>query len=164
MAAYRDPVIGKLIAVLNSEGPAMLKGRYFYGDPLTLPPRSALPACFISRDNTTIGNATNAEDESNMVMILTVAMDSTVNFTNFDSIGAANNLYDVLEGRNADYTLKSTSITYVLRKHKVLDTKLWINLRNPLTVDYGINQRPPGTYSIEGNIKFQVTHHQLRPL
>src|SRR5579885_510890 len=103
---YQDPVLAKLVGLLNAEGPSELKNRYFFGDPLVVP-RSQLPAVFITKDQTRIDEGSNAEDESRMVVVLNVVYDLTRDFNQaFNDINSANTLYDVVEGRNADYTLK----------------------------------------------------------
>jgi len=164
---YQDPVLAKLVGLLNAEGPSELKNRYFFGDPLVVP-RSQLPAVFITKDQTRIDEGSNAEDESRMVVVLNVVYDLTRDFNQaFNDINSANTLYDVVEGRNADYTLKPTSLAYILREHQALDQphNLWINHDTPLEPEYGVtvNKRGEGVYTVEAVLRIMVVHQQLRP-
>lgn len=165
MGIYRDPILERLITKLDTEGPAELKNRYFYGDPLQVP-KSSLPACFVTKDTTRVDTAANAEIKTEMQVVLNVVFDLTRDFNQaFDNISSSNTLYDCLEGRNADYTLKPTSLVFILDKYQTLDTNLWIALGSPLEPDYGIGieKRGPGIYTVEGVIRLTLIHHQLRP-
>lgn len=165
MALYRDPIIAKLISVLSASGPSFLKNRYFSGDPLQVP-KSQLPAVFITKDNTTIAPATNAEDASVMPLVANVVLDLTRDWNQaFDRVNSSDMLYEAVEARNANYTLKSTSLAYLLRKNVQLDTNLWISADSELTIDYGvgIEKRGPGIFTVEAVLRFTVTHHQIRP-
>jgi hypothetical protein len=162
---YRDPFITKLISVFNAEGSPELKNRYFYGDPLQVP-KNQLPACFITRDSTRVTTNTNGEIQTEADIVINAVFDLTRDFNQaFDNITSSNTMYDCFEGRNADYTLKDTSLVYILDKHQSLDTNLWINLNAPIEPDYGVSieKRGPGIYTVEGVIRITLTHHQLRP-
>ncbi len=74
-------------------------------------------------------------------------------------------LYDIVEGRNEDYSLKSNSLLGILRENISVDTAL--NLRTDLgsitRVDYGTTrQREAESWSIEAEIQFVAHFTQLR--
>lgn len=164
--AYIDPIIARLISTFNAEGPAELKNRYSPQDPGALPPRSQLPWCFISYDpQGQVKNITNMEDESNIRLTINLVDNQTQDYGQAFNVESGNKLLDFMMGRDADYTLKSTSLLYILRKHQALDTKVWINLRDPIEVDGGVSfgKRGLDTYAREGIIKIVVTQHQIRP-
>lgn len=163
---YSDPVLAKIISVLNAEGPAALKGKYYQGDPVQVVNKSFLPAAFVTRDRTQVSNISNAEDESKMPIAINVVYDLTRDFNQaFNNISSSVSVYEWIEARNADYTLRDDSILYVLRKYQQLDRKLWINLSAPLEAHYGIGlqKRGPGIFSVEGIIRLEIIQHQIRP-
>lgn len=163
--SYKDPVITSLITVFNAEGPAQFKNRYYYGDPLQVG-ESALPAVFISKDTTAISAASLAETERSQKYVINVVYNLKRDFGKaFNDISAANSIYDLIEGCIDDFTLKSTSLSAILMKHQQLDSMLWINLDEPLELDYGttINKRGEGVFTAEGVLKLTIVHHQIRP-
>lgn len=165
MASYHDPMITRIIQILNAEGPSQLKNRYYYGDPLMVA-KAMLPAVFITKDKTMIRSASTAEDELRMPMVINVVMDLTSDFNKaFNDTQSANTLYELVEGRDNHYQLKPTSIAYILRKYQQLDNQLWIDANTTLELDYGIGvqKRGPGIYTVESVIRLNVLHHQLRP-
>lgn len=165
MAIYRDPILGAIINLFNSYGPPELKNRYFYGDPLQVP-KSQLPAVFLTKDITEISNLTNAEDQSAIHIVANIVLDLTRDFNQaFDNVTSSNAVYDFMEGRDAAYELKPTSLCYILRKYQSLGNNVWINPEEPLRPDYGIGveKRGPGIFTVEGVIRFMVLHKQITP-
>lgn len=163
---YIDPIIAKLIEVFNAEGPTDLKNHYSPQDPGSLPPRSVLPWCFISYDpQGRVTGASNAEDESNFKLTINLVDNQTQDYGQAFNAESGNKLLDYMMGRNSDYTFKPTSLLFILRKHQALDTKVWINLRDPIEVDGGVSYGKRGidTFAREGIIRITVTHHQFRP-
>lgn len=163
MSQYRDPVIQKVISGLQANGPEILRNSYYSGDPLRVA-KSKLPAAFITKDSTTIREASNAEDQSVMPMVLNVVLDLTRDWGQaFDRVNSSDLLYEAVEARNDDYTLKSTSLAYQLRKNHQLDTNLWIS--GELSIEYGVGveKRGPEIFTVEAILRFAVTHHQIRP-
>ena len=73
MSIYEDPVIQKVIDLLEASGPSKLRGRYINGDVL-LPNKSELPLCYITKDVTTAQPATNLEDENLFQLVATVIL------------------------------------------------------------------------------------------
>ncbi|MET3349040.1 UNVERIFIED_ORG: hypothetical protein ABID57_000709 [Arthrobacter sp. UYEF1] len=162
---YKDPIITRLITLFNAEGPTTLRNRYYYGDPLQVN-EAALPAVFISKDMTQVSGASLAETQRAQRYVINVVYDLKRDFGKaFNDIAAANSIYDLIEGCNVDYTLKSTSLAAILLKHQQLGTELWINLNTDLELDYGttINKRGEGIFTAEGVLKLSIVHHQVRP-
>lgn len=165
--SYRDPIIAKVISILDAEGPSELRGRYSQGDPGILPPRSQLPLCFVSMDpEGEIKNITNAEDETNMKLTFNIVYNVSRDLGQAFDVTAGEGILDLMIGRNADYTLKTSSILAVLRKYQGLGNRLWIGLRDPIQIDGGMSfgKRGVEQYAREGIIRATVTHHQLRPV
>lgn len=163
---YKDPIIRKLIDILNTDGHVNLKNRYYEGDPVLIP-RNNLPAVFITKVDTDIAEHTNLEDESTMVFNLNLVVDMTqdLNKTQKSVTGEAL-LYQYMEGRDdTTYDLKTNSMVYVLRKNQQADTDLFISVGTPVRVRYGVNveKRGKGVVTAEANLIVTVRHHQTRP-
>jgi hypothetical protein len=165
MSLYVDPAIDALIAVLNTDGPVELRNKYFQGDPLLLP-NSAMPICFISKDETTILTDSTLEDRHNMVVVLNVVYNFSkdLNQKSFVQAGTVG-LYKLCEGRDENMDLLPTSIASVLRKYQVLDSakKLYIDVGSNQNIDYVLS--PPsrrGMYTVEAIMRITLRHHQER--
>lgn len=165
MALYRDPILDLLKTVLNDEGPAALKGRYYVGDPLIIG-KAKMPAVFITRDKTRVNNDDVQDDMHIMPVVLNVVQDLTKDFNQaFDNLSSANTLYEWVEARNADMTLRSDSLLYVLRAHQEFANNLWINQAGGVEANYGvgIQKRGQGIYSVEAVIKLEIDLLQAQP-
>jgi hypothetical protein len=164
MEPYRDPIIKKYIELIESK--TKVFKRFYYGDPLRVP-ASLLPACIISKTETRVGPLTNSEDEHGIQMLITVITDIRRDLSDDTSLVAGiSSLYNIIEGRNADYTLASDSLLHILRNNIGLDVAN--NLRTDLTtitrVDYGLvtGKREPEAWSVEGQIEFTCHFTQVR--
>lgn len=168
MSEYRDPIIQKIIDTLESEGPQELRGKYQHGD-TWMPNKEELPVVTVSKDNTRIGAASNAEDDQLLPMVINVIYDYMRDLTQSSDLAVGvTTLYDYCEGRDATtYMLKSDSIAYVLRKYPKLDNDLYISVGpgEELQIDYGmgVERRGPGIFSVEAVIRFNVRFQQNRP-
>jgi hypothetical protein len=165
MSAYRDPVIQKVIDLLEQHGPSKLKGRYINGDVL-LPNKSELPLCYVAKDSTTISPATNMEDEHLIALVATVILDFTQDLDGaYDLVAGTPEIYEFCEGRSDDYQLLEETLLYQLRKSQQLDEKLWIGVGTPVEVSYGIgvDRRGPGSFSVEAVVRFNVRLHVPLP-
>jgi len=162
---YRDPVISRVIKLLNLYGPAELKNRYYQGD-IIMPARSIMPFCSIAIDTESIQSADSMEDLAVIPLIFTVVVATTTDIKSFDLASGTTKLYELFVARNADYSLRSDCIAYVIRKYAQLDNKMFIAINDmPLTADFGIGvgRRGPGVFSIEGNIKASVALYTPTP-
>lgn len=162
---YQDTIINKYFALIEAALPGLFKSKY-QGDPVRIP-ASNMPALIISKVQTTVAPHTNSEDDHSIAMVLTVVTDirdersETIEMTP----GVAK-LYDIIEGRDANYKLKSTSILHILRSNIEVDEGL--NLRTDLgtntRIDYGmtIGKRQPEAFAIEAQVEFLARYSQLR--
>ncbi|MEK7992890.1 MAG: hypothetical protein AAB403_03700 [Planctomycetota bacterium] len=164
---YSDPIITKYIDLIKANTGAL---KVFYqGEPVRIP-ASNLPCAIISKRETRVGPLTNAEDEHGIGMSITIITDIRQDLSTDESIaqvvaGVAS-LYDIVEGRNADYSLKDESLLSILRHNIAVD--LTNNLRTDLTsitrVDYGqtLRDRPREEWSIEARVDFNAHFSQVR--
>lgn len=163
--AYTDPVLGTLITIFNAEGPTQLKNRYYEGDPIMIA-KGSMPAVFLTRDKSTVQQVTNMEDEHILSVVINVVTDVTRDWGQaFNKISSMSDVWDFIEGRNSDGTLKITSLAYILRRYQTLAPKTWINLKRAIELDYGvgIEKRGPSIYSVEGIMKIEIRQHQPVP-
>lgn len=161
---YIDPVIKKYMDIVKAANP--LVKTFYQGDPIRVPV-SNLPALIISKTETRVSNHTNSEDEHGIQMTMTLITDIRKDIGDDKQIVAGiNTLYDMLEGRDAQYKLKSTSLLNILRTNAELD--IAYNLRTDLVtvtrIDYGmtVGKRDQDAWAIEGTIQFVANFNQLR--
>lgn len=163
---YRDPVIAAVIDLLEAEGSPELKGRYYYGD-ILLAPRGQMPFCSIAIDNQAITSADSGNDVAVIPLVINVVVETTKDVHSWDVMAGTNKLYDLLCGRNADYSLKSTSIAGIIRKHaEVPGGQLFLGIENtPLSADFGIgvDRRGAGIFSIEGTLRVNAALYTPTP-
>jgi len=162
---YKDPIIEKIFsnvrAVLNEE---VIK-TIFYGDPLFIA-KDDLPCLIGSKDVTEVDDASNAEDYHRMTIVLTLVVDIRQFFDDTPKnihVGFQR-LYDMMEGRNSNYTLKSTSLIDIMRKNHDLGNNANLDLEVPMRVDYGftVGKRGENVWAQEANMSFSVYFTQLR--
>jgi len=165
---YKDPVIQKLIDVLEADGPADLKGKYHHGDVL-VPAKSDLPMVTIARDRTRITQASDLEDDNIMPLVINILYDYTRDLTNdFDVAAGVTSLYQLVEERDeVNYRIKPGTIAWVLRNKQQLANKLWLAVgpNEVLDIDYGlgVERRGPGIFSVESVIRITARAHTARP-
>lgn len=161
---YTDPVLKILVDKLNEEGPVALQGRYRYGDPV-LVPKSALPLCFVTKEQTDIGVADTASDEHFIRVALNVVYDASRDINRPDQVVGMNELYDIVEGREVNYKLKPRSLAGVVRKYQVLDgaNQLYISVGSDTEIVYGTDVRGEGVFTTEGILRVLLRQHQQRP-
>jgi hypothetical protein len=168
---YRDPIIQKIIDVLEPLGPSRLVGRYVNGDVL-LPNESELPMCYIAKDTTVSQPADNMEDEHLQSIVATVIYSANESLNGlYDQVAGTPELYEMMEGRTDDYLLKHDTLLYFATKNQQLDDKLWIGVgnqsggNNAVAVNYGlgVNRRGPNIFSVEATMRFTVRLHLPNP-
>lgn len=165
---YTDPVIKKYLDLFKANTGGAIK-TFIQGEPVKIA-TSNLPALMISKRETRVASFSNADDEYGIGMSITVITDirSDLSTTEADDkiVKGVAHLYDLIEGRNDDYTLKNTSVLHILRSNIEVDTAN--NLRTELgsitRVDYGftLKERDPSTWSIEARIDFVANFIQVR--
>lgn len=162
---YQDPIIKKYQDMITAAMPGVFKGVY-QGDPIRIP-KSKMPALIISKSGTRVGPLTNAEDQHEMTLILSVITDlrDEVN-DDTEIVPGVAQLYSIMEGRDDQYKVKPDSVLHILRSNITVDAAL--NLRTDLgsvtRADYGltIGKRAPEAYAVEGQIEFIAIYSQLR--
>jgi hypothetical protein len=165
MSVYVDPIIKKLFDTIDASDGGSIK-RFFYGDPL-LVAKSDLPILIASKDNTIIGDESNAEDYHRMNIVLTLVVDirqSLGDDDNYDVHAGWQKLYDIIEGRESTFELKSTSLIDILRSNEDLGNNAHIDLQNPMNVDYGLTlgKRGENSWAWEANITVPIFFSQIR--
>ena len=164
---YQDPIIGAYIDLIKANTGAFKM--FYQGEPVRIP-ASNLPCAIISKRETRVGPLTNAEDEHGIGMSITVVTDIRQDLSTEENVaevvaGVAS-LYEIVEGRNADYTLKAESLLSILRHNIAVD--LANNLRTDLSsvtrVDYGttLQNRAPEEWRIEARVDFIAHFSQVR--
>lgn len=165
---YKDPVIQRLIDVLEENGPIELRGKYHHGD-VMVPAKSDLPMVTIARDRTRITQASDLEDDNIMPLVINVLYDYTQDLTNdFNVQAGVTSLYRLVEERDpTNYRLKENTIGWVLRQKQQLGPKLFLAVgpNEALDIDYGlgVERRGPGIFSVESVIRISARAHTPRP-
>jgi len=165
--SYSDPIITKYIELIKANTPAIKT--FYQGEPLRIA-NSNLPCAIIAKRDTRVGSITNAEDQHEIGMSITVITDVRKDLSTEENIAKAvagvETLYDIIESRDADYTLKDESILGILRSNIALDTanNLRTDLGSVTRVDYGttLRNRPQEEWTIEARLDFICTFQQVR--
>jgi hypothetical protein len=162
---YTDPILNKYVDLIKANNGALKS--YFYGDPIRIG-ASQLPACIISKTGTTAGPLSNAEDGHEIGLRITIITDVRSDLesdrASTEIVEGIATLYDLMEGRNADYTLKDTSILDILRSNTEVDvgSNLRTDLGSLTRVDYGVTDREPGVWTVEARVDFVANFSQVR--
>jgi hypothetical protein len=164
---YSDPVIRKYTELLKANTGSIKA--FYEGEPLRVP-TSNLPCAIISKRETRVGPLSNAEDEHGIGMSITIIADVRKDLTTEEgaqnAVAGVATLYDIIEGRNDDYTLKDDCILGILRSNILVDATygLRTDLGSITRVDYGttLRDRAPEEWSIEARIDFVASFHQTR--
>src|SRR5215208_5650027 len=131
---YSDPILEKYISLIKAHNNELKS--FFQGDPIRIG-ASLLPACIISKTGTNVGPLSNAEDGHEIGLRITIITDVRQDLSSDESyariVEGVSSLYDLMEGRNADYSLKDTSILDILRTN--------INISGNLRTDLGSQTR-----------------------
>lgn len=161
---YQDPILkkyGDLIVQYNKE----IK-RVYFGDPIRVG-ASELPCLILAKVDTRVANFTNVEDRHSVRISITLVTDVRDSISEDKTmVRGVNSLYDLMEGRNADYSLKANSILGIVRHNVELDVgnNLRTDLSSVTSVDYGmtVGKRKESGWSIEGMLELTATFTQVR--
>lgn len=160
---YIDPILTEIAELIKASNKDIKE--YYFGDPLIIP-RSNLPSLILSKATTVVEDHTNAEDSHRMNIVLTLVSDIRQDFNNLANgeVAGWNTLYDIMEGRNMDYTLKPTSLPQILKSNANLSHNAQIDVDNPIRIDYGltIGKRGERAIAVEANLFLTVFFDQLR--
>src|SRR3954447_15622653 len=109
---YQDPILEKYIRLIQASTGTTFKA-FYQGDPLKIP-ASLLPCIVIAKQQTEARPLSNAEDEHTIGLTLTVVSDIRSDLSTAESfdfvVKGISTLYDLVEGREDDYSLKDASI------------------------------------------------------
>lgn len=164
MELYKDPIIQKYISLIQSKTGKFK--RFYFGDPIRVG-ASELPALIFSKINTQVSNLSNTEDEHRIQMSITVVTDVRDTISDDKTmVKGTNDLYDLLEGRNANYTLKEDSILNIIRHDVELDVgqQLRTDLNTISNIDYAMTmgKRVENGWSLEATLTFVAHFTQVR--
>jgi len=161
---YIDPVLKKYGDLIKQNCKAVKT--VYYGDPVRVP-SSNLPALVLAKLDTRVRKLTSAEDQHDIHISFTLITDIRDTISDEKTLApGTNSLYNMMEGRNDDYTLKSESILNVLRHN--IDVDPQVNLRTDLesvtSVDYGITvgKRGAESFATEAVVSIIANFNQIR--
>ncbi len=161
---YQDPILkkyGDLISAGNKE-----IRRTFYGDPIRIG-SSELPALILAKIDSRISNLDNAQDRHDIRISITLVTDVRDTISeDRQMVHGVNSLYNLMEGRQENYLLKTDSILYILRHNVEVDpaNNLRTDLNSVTRIDYGMTmgKRKVDAWSIEGTLELLATFTQPR--
>lgn len=164
---YRDPAIDALIDKLNEEGPSELKGRYVIGDPIAID-INQMPIAFITKDTSLFqaDELARGKESHFMTLAINVVYNGAKDIYKGAHVQSGTvSVWDIVEGRNADFTLKSDTIMAVLRKYTVLSgSNLYIDIQTQPVVSYGVSTpERRGIWTTEAVIQTTLRVNQLKP-
>lgn len=165
--SYEDPIIKKYIELFKARMPAIKE--WYQGDPLRIP-ASNLPVAMISKIQTSVGPFTNSQDEHGIEMQLTLITDIRSELSTQEDekrvVAGVSRLYELMEARNDDFSLKTESFLGVLRGNILVDSanNLRTDLNTLTRIEYGetLRDRDAGVWSIEARIGFVAHFVQIR--
>jgi len=165
---YQDPIIQAYIDLLKTKTKGAIE-TFFQGEPIRVAV-SDLPCAFISKRQTRIAAVSNADDEHGVALSITVITDIRQDFNTDEgaqnAVAGISTLYDIIEGRNEDMTLKDTSILDILRSNQLVSAAygLRTDLQTITLADYGLTLRDRNAeqWSIEARVDIVAGLHQVR--
>ena len=164
---YEDPILKKYKDLVEQATGEFKK--IYFGDPIHVP-QSLTPALILSKTRTRVANRDNQQDDQEVEITMTVITDIRKDINTSEGsqaiVQGANSLYNIVEGRNDDYTLKDTSLLHILRNNVTLDpsNNLRTDIDSVTDVDYGflIGKRELEMLSVEATITFVANFYQIR--
>ena len=165
---YIDPIINKYLTLIKDNVGGEIKG--FYNGFINQIPASMLPAIIMNIEKTEAETMSTSEDEHRIGLTLTYVADIRQSLLEVNGemplSAGLNKVLEALVGRNSDYSLKTNSILYILRNNLNVDAtnnlRTDINSFSVVTPSEVATGRFPGSYSAEGNIRFNSHFIQLR--
>lgn len=160
---YNDTIIQKYLDLIKANT-TDIKG--FYNGFVEKIPASMLPAVMIQIQTTEADELSDVEDEHRIKLVLTYIADIRQTLEDSALVSGLNKVIDALVGRNSVYSLKTTSILYILRHNLNIDNTN--NLRTDVrgfsvaTPGEVATGRFPGLYTAEGTIRFNSHFIQTR--
>jgi hypothetical protein len=167
MDTYIDPILRKYGELILANTGAIKE--VYYGEPQKFPSVD-IPCIFISKRATNADALTDTEDQHNMAITITVVTDIRSDLTTQDAeqnvVAGIATLYDIMEGRNEDYTLKDTAILNILRHNFVASgsPQLITDLDSVTHVDYmkTLSNRAPQQWTVQASVDIVCKFIQTR--
>lgn len=165
---YADPIIGKYIDLIKNKNGEIKT--FFQGEP-TRVAVSMLPACIISKLETRVGVLTNAEDQHEVALRITIITDIRKDLSTDENdatmVEGISKLYEIVEGRDDQtFELKDTSILDILRGNQLVDQahNLRTDLNTITRINYGetLRGRNPEQWTTEAQVEFVAQFSQVR--
>jgi len=163
---YIDPIMKKYADLINVSNSRYK--RTYYGDPVRIG-ASEYPVLIIQKVDTQVGNLSNAEDVHSIRLMFTVVTDVRDTISDDKTlVKGINALYNILEGREDTYQLRTDSLLYILRHNVEIDVanNLRTDLNTMSNINYGVTIGKRGanesSVSIEGTIEVTATFTQVR--
>lgn len=162
---YRDPLIEKIIDHLKQGASKDIKN-WYHGDVLLIQKRE-LPAVSVAIDNTIVTTDSTGDDKSTVPIVISVITDINANQArDWDTMAGTTELYDIVAGRNKDFTYRKDSMIHLLREKVHLaseqsedgrgEVSVFLGIEDqPLQVEFGIGveRRGAGIFSVEAAIR-----------
>lgn len=165
---YSDPIVRKYMALIKASTGGKFKA-FFEGDPIKVPGVD-VPCIIITKLGTRVGVFSNSQDQHEIGMRITVITDVRKDLSTAEDeakiAAGISSLYDLVEGRNEDYSLKDGTILDILRSNTLVDAAN--NLRTDLgtltSVDYSLTTkgRAAEEWQVEARIDFVAHFVQVR--
>lgn len=165
---YHDPILRKILDLMNTDGPKALRGRWSIGDSLAIP-KNILPHGFIAYDSENVFDIAGGTLRDNANVVISVAVDMTRELqVPTDRSDAHEQVVEFMAKKDPNTFLFDTnSIIGALRSHQELDSEhnIWIEVGTETSIEYGVGleKRGPGIVTAEAVLRFQVSHDQLIP-
>lgn len=164
---YKDPILEAIIKVLNDHGPALLKGRYGTGDPVTVN-KSQLkrPMVFLTFEGHTVAEPTNSHLQITGSLGINLVTDMTQDFGQGLDAKSHMSLVGLMIGMELDgdfYRLKPDSIVGALRSHQDLGHGLRLSLGQADEIEYDAMSRGKGIVTTEAMLNTIATVQVLNP-
>lgn len=161
---YRDPIIEAIIDHLDKNASKDIK-TYYHGDVLLLK-KSELPAISVAIDGTRVTTDSTGDDKSTVPIVISVITAINDNQArDFDVMAGTTALYEIVTGRNKDFTYRKDSLVKLLRQKVDLahttdengsQISVFLGIEDqPLEVEFGIGveRRGEGIFSTEAAIR-----------
>lgn len=164
---YKDPILEAIIKVLNDHGPALLKGRYGTGDPVTVN-KSQLkrPMAFLTFEGHTVAEPTNSHLQITGSLGINLVTDMMQDFGQGLDAKSHMSLVGLMIGMELDgdfYRLKPDSIVGALRSHQDLGHGLRLSLGQADEIEYDAMSRGKGIVTTEAMLNTIATVQVLNP-
>lgn len=164
---YTDPIIKQYIDLIVSK--TNVFNKIYQGEPTRIG-ASVLPCLLISKRATEAIDFDSARDEHECALDFTVVADIRQELSTSENdesvIAGVARLYEIMEGREADLTLKANSLLGILRNNQLVSASLGLrtDLGGATRVDYGetLQSRQEGEWRIQASISIIAKFHQVR--